>query len=65
MFQQISDKDFWKEVSFSSSKDKYLNKARIKYLENRLHELALKARRYSINQNAPTRSELFKPEQAE
>lgn len=65
LFQQISDKDFWNEVIFFSSKDKYLNKASIKYLENRLHELALKAGRYSINQNTPTRSELSEAEQAE
>lgn len=65
LFQQISDKDFWNEVIFFGSKDKYLNKASIKYLENRLHELALKAGRYSINQNTPTRSELSEAEQAE
>lgn len=65
LFQQIADKDFWNEAIFFSSKDKYLNKASIKYLENRLHELALKAGRYSINQNTPTRSELSEAEQAE
>lgn len=65
LFQQISDKDFWNEVIFFGSKDRYLNKASIKYLENRLHELALKAGRYSINQNTPTRSELSEAEQAE
>ncbi|MDA3613243.1 GIY-YIG nuclease family protein [Polluticaenibacter yanchengensis] len=65
LFQQIAEKDFWNEAIFFSSKDKYLNKASIKYLENRLHELALKAGRYSINQNTPTRSELSEAEQAE
>lgn len=65
LFQQISDKDFWNEAIFFSSKDKYLNKASIKYLENRLHDLALKANRYSIDQNIPTRSELSEAEQAE
>jgi hypothetical protein len=63
--QHISNKDFWNEVVFFGSKDKYLNKASVKYLENRLHELAIKAGRYSINQNTPTRSELSEPEQAE
>lgn len=65
LFQQISDKDFWNEVIFFGSKDRYLNKASIKYLENRLHELAIKAGRYTINQNTPTRSELSEAEQAE
>lgn len=65
LIQQIANKDFWNEVIFFGSKDKYLNKASIKYLENRLHELALKAGRYSINQNIPTRSELSEAEQAE
>ncbi|MGY5253199.1 GIY-YIG nuclease family protein [Sphingobacterium spiritivorum] len=65
LFQQIADKDFWNEAIFFSSKDKYLNKASIKYLENRLHALALNAGRYSINQNTPTRSELSEAEQAE
>ncbi|MGJ1286131.1 GIY-YIG nuclease family protein [Sphingobacterium spiritivorum] len=65
LFQQIAEKDFWNEAIFFSSKDKYLNKASIKYLENRLHELALKAGRYTINQNTPTRSELSEAEQAE
>ena len=65
LIQQITNKDFWNEAIFFGSKDKYLNKASIKYLENRLHELALKAGRYSINQNIPTRSELSEAEQAE
>ncbi|PUB29452.1 uncharacterized protein DUF4357 [Elizabethkingia sp. YR214] len=65
LYQQIADKDFWNEVIFFGSKDKYLNKASVKYLENRLHALALNAGRYSINQNTPTRSELSEAEQAE
>jgi hypothetical protein len=65
LFQQISEKDFWNEVVFFGSKDKYLNKASVKYLENRLHELGITANRYSINQNIPTRSELSEAEQAE
>ncbi|MCT4298215.1 GIY-YIG nuclease family protein [Elizabethkingia anophelis] len=65
LFQQITDKDFWNEVIFFGSKDKYLNKASVKYLENRLHALALNAGRYTINQNTPTRSELSEAEQAE
>lgn len=61
----IANKDFWNEVIFFGSKDKYLNKASVKYLESRLHELALKIGRYSIDQNIPTRSELSEAEQAE
>ncbi|WP_315055803.1 GIY-YIG nuclease family protein [Chryseobacterium indoltheticum] len=63
--QHIINKDFWNEVLFFGSKDKYLNKASVKYLENRLYELALHAGRYIVNQNIPTRSELSEAEQAE
>lgn len=63
--QHISNKEFWTEVVFFGSKDKYLNKASVKYLENRLYELAVKAGRYTISQNIPTRSELSEAEQAE
>src|SRR5438552_546334 len=37
---QQFDKEFWKEVIVFISKDDNLNKAHIKYLENRLHEIA-------------------------
>ncbi|QBJ86078.1 GIY-YIG nuclease family protein [Chryseobacterium gleum] len=61
----IANKDFWNEVLFFGSKDQYLNKAGVKYLENRLYELAIRAERYTINQNIPTRPELSEAEQAE
>lgn len=61
----LANKEFWNEVVFFSSKDKYLNKASIKYLEHRLHDIASKVGRYNINQNTPTRSELSEAEQAE
>lgn len=61
----IANKDFWNEVIFFGSKDKYLNKASVKYLESRLHELSLKIGRYSIDQNIPSRPELSEAEQAE
>lgn len=61
----IVQKDFWNEVIFFGSKDKYLNKASVKYLENRLYDLAIQTGRFSINQNIPTRSELSEAEQAE
>jgi hypothetical protein len=65
LIQHTSGKDFWNEVVFFGSKDKYLNKASVKYLENRLFELARQAGRYRIEQNVPTRSELSEAEQAE
>ncbi len=65
LLSHISHKEFWNEVVFFCSKDKYLNKASIKYLENRMHELAITAGRYKIDQNIPTRSELSEAEQAE
>ncbi|SFN34267.1 protein of unknown function [Chitinophaga sp. YR627] len=65
LIQHIANKEFWNEVVFFSSKDKYLNKASVKYLEHRLHELAVKAGRYKLDQNIPTRSELSEAEQAE
>ncbi|MGN7863095.1 GIY-YIG nuclease family protein [Chryseobacterium sp. 22458] len=61
----IANKEFWNEVLFFGSKDQYLNKAGVKYLENRLYELAIHAERYTINQNVPTRPELSEAEQAE
>lgn len=61
----LANKEFWNEVIFFSSKDKYLNKASIKYLEHRLYDIAIKVGRYSLNQNTPTKSELSEAEQAE
>ncbi|WP_418124550.1 GIY-YIG nuclease family protein [Chryseobacterium sp. PTM-20240506] len=63
--QHIATTDFWNEVVFFGSKDKYLNKASVKYLENHLYNLAINAGRYNINQNTPTRPELSEAEQAE
>lgn len=65
LLHHIANKEFWNEVIFFSSKDKYLNKASIKYLENRMHDLANKTGRYTLDQNIPTRSELSEAEQAE
>jgi len=42
----LANKEFWNEVIFFSSKDKYLNKASVKYLEHRLHDIDDKAGRY-------------------
>lgn len=62
----IANKEFWNEVIFFTSKDKYLNKASVKYLEHRMHDIAVKADRVKMqNQNTPTKSELSESEQAE
>lgn len=62
----LATKEFWNEVVFFTSKDKYLNKASVKYLEHRLHDTAIKAGRVKLlNGNTPTRSELSEAEQAE
>ena len=61
-----SDKDFWNEVIVFTSKDENLNKAHIKYLENRLFDLARKAKRYTLdNQNTPTASAISESDRAE
>ena len=65
LVSHIANKEFWNEVVFFGSKDKYLNKASVKYLETRLHELALKAGRYKVDQNSPAKTELSEAEQAE
>ena len=62
----LSKKEFWNEVILFVSKDKYLNKASIKYLENRLHAIGNEASRYFIyNNNIPTMSGVSEAEQAE
>ncbi len=64
--QHLDGKDFWNEVITFISKDKNLNKAHVKYLENRFHELAIIAKRYDLqNGNAPPKPALSEPELAE
>ena len=64
--EHITKKEFWNEVILFVSKDKYLNKASIKYLENRLHSIGKEANRYFIyNNNVPTMSGVSEAEQAE
>jgi hypothetical protein len=65
LLHHIANKEFWNEVIFFGSKDKYLNKASVKYLESRLHDMAIFAGRYKIAQNQPTKPELSEAEQAE
>ena len=64
--QQLTQKEFWNEAIVFISKDENLNKAHIKYLENRLHDLAKFANRYNVeNSIIPTQSSLSEADRAE
>ena len=64
--QHLSQKDFWNETIVFVSKDENLNKAHIKYLENRLFDIATEAGRYKIeNSVIPTRSSISEADRAE
>jgi hypothetical protein len=64
--QQLTQKEFWNETILFISKDENLNKAHIKYLENRLYEIAKKSNRYKIeNSIIPTQSSISESEIAE
>lgn len=64
--QHLTSKDFWNEALVFVSKDENLNKAHIKYLESRMHEIALKVKRYDLdNGNIPTRSVISESDQSE
>lgn len=64
--QHLTQKDFWNETIVFVSKDDNLNKAHVKYLENRLYETALIAKRYKIeNTVIPTQSSISESDRAE
>lgn len=64
--QHLTQKDFWNETIIFISKDENLNKAHIKYLENRLHEIAKSANRYIVENNIiPTQSSISESDKAE
>lgn len=64
--QQLTLKDFWNEAIIFISKDENLNKAHIKYLENRLHEIAKSVNRYKVeNSVIPTQSSISESDRAE
>ncbi len=66
LLQHLNEKDYWNEAIVFISKDDNLNKAHIKYLENRLHQLAVKINRYIVkNSNTPTLPSISEPDQAE
>lgn len=62
----LNSKDFWNEVIVILSKDGNLNKAHIKYLENRLHAIAFEVKRYKVeNSVVPTKSSLSESDRSE
>jgi hypothetical protein len=64
--QHLNEKDYWNEAVVLISKDDNLNKAHIKYLENRLHQIAIKVNRYKVkNNNTPTQPSISESDQAE
>jgi len=64
--QQLTQKEFWNEAITFISKDENLNKAHIKYLENRLHKIAEATNRYKIaNTIVPTQSSISESDRAE
>ncbi len=66
LHQHLVQKDFWNETIVFISKDDNLNKAHIKYLENRLHSIATAANRYKIeNSSTPTQSSISESDRAE
>ena len=53
--QHLKDQEYWNDVVIVLSKDNNLNKAHVKYLENRFYAMAKEANRFQIvNKNVPT-----------
>lgn len=64
--QHLSGKEFWNEAIVFISKDDNLNKAYVKYLENRLYDIAVSANRYKVeNSMIPTQSSISESDRAE
>jgi hypothetical protein len=64
--QHLTQKDFWTEAIVFISKDENLNKAHIKYLENRLYDLAKIVNRYHVDNNTvPTQSSIAESDREE
>lgn len=55
-----SDKSWFSDVVVITSEQSFLNKAKIKYLENIFYEKAKKANRYKLEQTTPTKSKFIK-----
>jgi len=61
--QQHQEKDFWNEALVFVSKDENLNKAHIKFLEHTIHQAAIVADRYRLeNGNTPNRPAISEAE---
>lgn len=59
-------KEYWNEAIVFFSKDDYLNKAHIKYLESRLYQIASEVKRYLVmNSQPPKKSAISEAEVAE
>ena len=66
LIQHLPQKDFWHEAIVFISKDENLNKAHIKYLENRFHFIAQNTNRYKIeNSTIPTQSSISESDKSE
>ena len=66
LVQQLSQKEFWNEAIVFISKDENLNKAHIKYLENRLYSMAQEINRYAlVNNSTPSKPTISEADQAE
>lgn len=66
LLTHLKEKDFWHECVVFISKDNNLNKAHVKYLENRMYTIAKEAGRYQLeNSNIPTQSSLSETDRAE
>ena len=64
--QHLSPNEFWNEAIVFISKDENLNKAHVKYLENRLYDIAIKTNRYKLeNTIIPTQSSISESDRAE
>jgi len=66
LIDHVAKKDFWHEAIVFISKDTNLNKAHIKFLENKLYMMATDADRYTIaNRNVPTLSTISESDESE
>jgi hypothetical protein len=66
LIQHLTQKDFWNEAIILISKDENLNKAHIKYIENKLYETAKAVNRYQVdNTTIPTQSSIAESDRAE
>lgn len=64
--QHLDQKEFWNEVVTVISKDDNLNRAHIRYLEYKLHEIAGQVGRYKLeNSSIPKAPSISEPDKAE